>query len=1084
VEGNEYMNQTTTTKEVLKVLDGLKDFQRNTVDYVFQRMYLDDNPTPRFLIADEVGLGKTLVARGLIARAIEHLWNKKPDLRIDIVYICSNVQIARQNINRLNVTGKKDFALASRITLLPTQIQDLSKNNLNFVSFTPGTSFDLRSSMGIVRERALLYDLLNKAWGVREWGMGPLNVLQGDAYKANFRRFVREQRVTSEETLSKAYIKALKENPGMIRRFENLCSRFKRARIHIPDEDRLDRSQLIGELRSLLAKTCLNALEPDIIILDEFQRFKHLLDEEDETSVLARELFNCSDDDSESRVILLSATPYKMYTMQHESMEDDHYQDFLRTVDFLFDEKNTSEELKKLLNEYRLEMFRIKTAGVGRLQYLKQEIESRLKKVMIRTERLSVTPDRDGMLKEKTCKSKLKPREIKSYISLQKIARIMESGNTLEYWKSAPYLLNFMDEYDFKRKFKDSLSRPGQRIGIAKELEASEGLVLSHDFISKYQKIGPNNTRMRWLLDEMIESEAWRLLWIPPALSYYKPNGLFDNEKLKGLTKRLIFSSWKVVPKTIATLLSYEAERRMICSYQKNAQNTAEARKRRKPLLKFTKSKGRLTGMPVFGILYPCLTLAMECDPLKIAQNHEGLLSVKEIISKTKEVIDGLLARLPDIESKESNLEDEAWYWAAPILLDMVSNEKNTREWFSNPKKLSELWSGGGEDDDSIILDKGEEQSRWSDHVEYARKVITGNLELGKKPHDLEDVLSLIALASPGVTSLRALRRVTNGKNVFFNGAVKIGAARMAWSFRTLFNTPETMALLRSIDNETPYWKVVLNYCADGCLQSVTDEFVHVLNESLGLLNKPDEATVKEISDAVCNAMSLRTSSLNVDFIDVPESSRTYNIESKRMRARYALRFGEEKSEDGKEVTRTDQVRDAFNSPFWPFVLTTTSIGQEGLDFHPYCHAIIHWNLPSNPVDLEQREGRIHRYKGHAVRKNVAKKYGTTILNSADTDPWDQLFELARRERVSTANDLIPYWIYPLKDGAHIERYVPTFPLSRDFSMLNSLRKSQTIYRMVFGQARQEDLLAYLVTNFDETEIAEITNELLINLSP
>lgn len=146
------MNQATTKKEVLKVLDGLKDFQRNTVDYVFQRMYLDDNPTRRFLIADEVGLGKTLVARGLIARAIDHLWNEVPDLRIDIVYICSNAQIARQNINRLNVTRKKDFALASRITLLPTQIQDLSKNNLNFVSFTPGTSFDLRSSMGIVRD--------------------------------------------------------------------------------------------------------------------------------------------------------------------------------------------------------------------------------------------------------------------------------------------------------------------------------------------------------------------------------------------------------------------------------------------------------------------------------------------------------------------------------------------------------------------------------------------------------------------------------------------------------------------------------------------------------------------------------------------------------------------------------------------------------------------------------------------------------------------------------------------------------------------------------------------------------------------
>ena len=39
-------------------LAGLKDFQRKTVDYVFKRLYGDD-PTSRFLIADEVGLGKT-----------------------------------------------------------------------------------------------------------------------------------------------------------------------------------------------------------------------------------------------------------------------------------------------------------------------------------------------------------------------------------------------------------------------------------------------------------------------------------------------------------------------------------------------------------------------------------------------------------------------------------------------------------------------------------------------------------------------------------------------------------------------------------------------------------------------------------------------------------------------------------------------------------------------------------------------------------------------------------------------------------------------------------------------------------------
>ena len=56
------------------VLSGLKDFQRSTVDYVFKRLYEDDDSVRRFLLADEVGLGKTLVTRGVIARAIDRLW--------------------------------------------------------------------------------------------------------------------------------------------------------------------------------------------------------------------------------------------------------------------------------------------------------------------------------------------------------------------------------------------------------------------------------------------------------------------------------------------------------------------------------------------------------------------------------------------------------------------------------------------------------------------------------------------------------------------------------------------------------------------------------------------------------------------------------------------------------------------------------------------------------------------------------------------------------------------------------------------------------------------------------------------------
>src|SRR5262245_58864216 len=108
--------------DLSRALAPLKGFQRATVDYAFERLY-GPNSTRRFLVADEVGLGKTLVARGLIARAVHHLWETTK--RIDIIYICSNGDIARQNINRLNITGDRRFQLASRVTLLPTVLKDL-----------------------------------------------------------------------------------------------------------------------------------------------------------------------------------------------------------------------------------------------------------------------------------------------------------------------------------------------------------------------------------------------------------------------------------------------------------------------------------------------------------------------------------------------------------------------------------------------------------------------------------------------------------------------------------------------------------------------------------------------------------------------------------------------------------------------------------------------------------------------------------------------------------------------------------------------------------------------------------------------
>ena len=71
-----------------ETLGQLKDFQSKTVDNIYNRFYNENED--RHLVADEVGLGKTIVARGLIAKILQNRikeCHKKP---VRIIYICSN----------------------------------------------------------------------------------------------------------------------------------------------------------------------------------------------------------------------------------------------------------------------------------------------------------------------------------------------------------------------------------------------------------------------------------------------------------------------------------------------------------------------------------------------------------------------------------------------------------------------------------------------------------------------------------------------------------------------------------------------------------------------------------------------------------------------------------------------------------------------------------------------------------------------------------------------------------------------------------------------------------------------------------
>ena len=112
------------------------------------------------------------------------------------------------------------------------------------------------------------------------------------------------------------------------------------------------RSAVVGRLRETLARTCLAALEPDLVVLDEFQRFRYLLRGDNPVAELARSLFDYrTPRGMDARVLLLSATPYKMYT-RHCEGDDDHYRDFMETVAFLQDDPTRTEAFRKTLTQY------------------------------------------------------------------------------------------------------------------------------------------------------------------------------------------------------------------------------------------------------------------------------------------------------------------------------------------------------------------------------------------------------------------------------------------------------------------------------------------------------------------------------------------------------------------------------------------------------------------------------------------------------------------------------------------------------------------------------------------------------------
>lgn len=241
-------------------------------------------------------------------------------------------------------------------------------------------------------------------------------------------------------------------------------------------------------------------------------------------------------------------------------------------------------------------------------------------------------------------------------------------------------------------------------------------------------------------------------------------------------------------------------------------------------------------------------------------------------------------------------------------------------------------------------------------------------------------------------------------------------------------------------------YDLIMDYGASGCIHDVMDEYFFAIEYK-------EEKSIFTVS----------------------EKNKEADIE-------YSFAIAHNSREKTNEENLAIKIK-KFLSPFLPFQFISTSIGQEGFDFHLYCRKIVHWTLTHDPVKFEQREGRINRYHCYAnrLRAEALRKDSNT-----EWQGWDKLFSDLPHDKTG----LVPDFVTPMpKNGEEYCNFVREFyyyPESYEAKTLEDVLKSLGSYRALLGRCGEDnyeddfDAFADAYSNLDGAKISD----LFVDISP
>lgn len=981
-----------------------KPFQHRTIKRVLNTFYYQR--VRRFLVADEVGLGKTVVARGILEDMLKNKRSRKEG-PLRVFYMCNSLAIARQNRDNLlqavpaGIDAYKCVSRVDRLTLVVANILP-EIYPLHLYSLTPGTSLPDRKgriATGTAKERALIHNILRrrypdllihdgKDWlqqhAKSRWEYHKLNTIDL-AKKVEINKFFCELRVGLK-------LKRGQHLPLRVRRY--LTSGKQR--------------ELIKLFRIALANTGLHQVQPDVVILDEFQRYANILHENGDSSIANRMLSK-----EGPAVLLLSATPYRLYKdrkIDASETDESQHRYYYSLIEWLFggegDGTIKKETVRQLFDRYKKSLFSNDPFGEETLKN-KREIESTLRPVMARTER-----PRESALEECTIKT---PLLTDDFTMFQELARCFDtgkegnqstSGAVVAYWSSVPLPLQMLGpDYKAWQQWSNSGFKP----------EPTKSILLSKGKRERF--VAPKEWPHHKLraLSTHFGIPSMSIPWVAPSMPWWP---LADSWSNSGPHKALVFSRFKAIPRAISALVSYDVELERFRRYRRKYSQVSN----RTPVSLSYEN---------LAFFHVSKFLSRSVDPWQFGCVHaRALLSeaTRELKGKLKEMDVAVVRK----RAKKAR--------SVPELL--VRLERTAGSWDDSLK----CWFEVAEKSTSRTIADGlkEKIKAWDHSVE------------GKLNNILESeirALAELATASPGQVVARSFERHCPGYLDKPWGLA--GALQASWQgLRTYFNHTwmDLMCGRRKSKKRTIRdqirWAVI-----HGNLESVLDEHLWVS----GVLRNIDE---KMLKDQLLNPLFLRATSVRVQN---PGDNRSKHF---NLRTHAAFAFAPEnrdrtENEESASRVRTEDIRIAFNSPFWPFVVVSTSVGQEGLDFHTWCRSVVHWDLPGNAVDLEQREGRIDRYAGLSTRLAAIQNFK---LSRKDVrkggSPWKALAEKAENAEVSGRSDgLAPWWI---AENARVQNFVFDVPTSEATTRLEILKRQRLLYRLALGQPNQSDFIREL----------------------